>query len=207
MTLIVTAMIGNYSIMAADKKQTIDPYFSLFQHLVPDTTKIVLHKGIAFTGSGNANILDDIKSHYINLINNEIIKITEDQSSYFNKISDFNGLNFTICAILSSGVFLNIFYLQNSTQYIFKFFRSDHQIENNNFKIGILYPPDIKYDSVFEYSYKEFSKLHNLDKISIIDSLKNIFKKFSTESKFISADFDVVFLEKDKTYFIENIEN
>lgn len=212
MTLIVTAMIGNYSIMAADRKQSLNPNFEYLSKLInfnsfEDVSKIVLKENCFFSGTGNASILHSIKEYYIDLIDNDIDKITTDNSKYFEEKSDFNGLNFVISTCLNSGVFLNMFYIQESNKYIFNFLRSDFEIPNNNFKISILNPPDIKNNFIFEYCNKEFSKLNKFDSQTITKSFKKIFRFFSDESKYISSDFNIVFFEKNKVPYIKYIKN
>lgn len=209
MTLIVTAMIGNYSIMAADRKQTIDPNFWMFQNFVPDITKIILHDGVAFTGSGNASILDIIKQYYKNLIDKDINKVLLDHTKYFNETSDFKGLNFVTSTVITGGIFLNIFHLQDEKSYYIVYIRSDQIYNNDAFKIVILPPSDI---NPFVFDIKnccetEFLKLVIYDEYSIINALKNIFKIVNTKSKQVSSDFDVVFLPISNGNDIKYIKN
>lgn len=209
MTLIVTAMIGDYSIMAADRKQSIHPDFDVFSFFIPkpeDTTKIILHNGVAFTGSGNSLILDRIKSYYKSLIDININEIVEDKSTYFESVSDFKGLNFAISMVITDCVFLNVFHFQNDDKYLYKAIRSD-VIYDSKFKIVILPPSDVDYSNIFNYCQLEFSKLISYNENSIVVALKKIFRKISNESKYVSSDFDVVFLPLYNGHSICNIKN
>lgn len=207
MTLIVSGMIGKYSILAADRKQSNLFTILINNSFLKDITKIRLVSGVAFSGTGRASILNAIKDDFTRLINETPQKLLiDDKIYYFNHISDFKGLNFVVTMQLNTGVFIHKFYLQGKDSYYNHIESSSNKSENNPYNIMVLQPADVDIDDILKYCIGVFSNSENDNKEAIIQKLKIIFETYSKASKFVSADFDVVFQSADEASTILNIK-
>lgn len=210
MTLIVSAMIGQYSVLAADRKQSNLFTILIGKSFLKDITKIRLVSGIAFSGTGRASILNKIKSDFTTIIHkNPQELLVDDKLKYFNKISDFKGLNFVVSLQLSTGEYLHKFYLQGKNSYYKHFEISNNRKTSNPFNIMVLQPADIDFDEALNYCINAFASSENESKETIVLKMKNIFKHYSKKSKFVSSDFDIVFQgdNKDEIPIIINVIN
>lgn len=210
MTLIVSAMIGQYSVLAADRKQSNLFTILIGKSFLKDITKIRLVSGIAFSGTGRASILNKIKSDFTTIIHkNPQELLVDDKFKYFNKISDFKGLNFVVSLQLSTGEYLHKFYLQGKNSYYKHFEISNNRKTSNPFNIMVLQPADIDFDEALNYCINAFASSENESKETIVLKMKNIFKHYSKKSKFVSSDFDIVFQgdNKDEIPIIINVTN
>jgi hypothetical protein len=206
LTLIVSAMIGKYSVLAADRKQSNLFTILINKSFLEDITKIRLVSGIAFTGTGRASILNDIKADFAQLINKDPLKLlSDDKIDYFNNKSDFKGLNFVITLQLNTGDFLHKFYLQGKNSYSNYIEHSNNRVNSNPFNIMVLQPADIDFNSSLKYCIKIFNDINNDDKGTIILKMKEIFNTYSKASKFVSSDFDIVFQNKNEESIIINV--
>jgi len=206
-TLIVSGMIGKYSILAADRKQSNLFTILINNSFLKDITKIRLVSGVAFSGTGRASILNAIKDDFTRLINETPQKLLiDDKIYYFNHISDFKGLNFVVTMQLNTGVFIHKFYLQGKDSYYNHIESSSNKSENNPYNIMVLQPADVDIDDILKYCIGVFSNSENDNKEAIIQKLKIIFETYSKASKFVSADFDVVFQSADEASTILNIK-
>lgn len=207
MTLIVSGMIGKYSILAADRKQSNLFTILINNSFLKDVTKIRLVSGVAFSGTGRASILNEIKDDFTHLINKSPEKLLlDDKINYFNHISDFKGLNFVVTMELNTGVFIHKFYLQGKDSYYNHVESSNNKSEANPHNIMVLQPADVDIDSILKYCINVFDNSKNDDKDTIIQKLKTIFDTYSKASKFVSADFDVVFQSADEEATILNVK-
>lgn len=207
MTLIVSGMIGKYSILAADRKQSNLFTILINNSFLKDITKIRLVSGVAFSGTGRASILNAIKDDFAHLINESPEKLLlDDKINYFNHISDFKGLNFVVTMQLNTGAFIHKFYLQGKESYYNHVESSNNKSETNPYNIMVLQPADVDIDSILKYCINVFENSKNDDKDAIIQKLKTIFDTYSKASKFVSADFDVVFQSADEEATILNVK-
>jgi hypothetical protein len=203
-------MIGQYSVLAADRKQSNLFTILIGKSFLKDITKIRLVSGIAFSGTGRASILNKIKSDFTTIIHkNPQELIVDDKLKYFNKISDFNGLNFVVSLQLSTGEYLHKFYLQGKNSYYNHFELSNNRKTSNPFNIMVLQPADIDFDEALNHCINAFSSSENESKETIVLKMKNIFKHYSKKSNFVSSDFDIVFQgdNKDEIPIIINVTN
>lgn len=210
MTLIVSAMIGQYSILAADRKQSNLFTILIGKSFLKDITKIRLVSGIAFSGTGRASILNKIKSDFTTIIHrNPEDLLVDDKLKYFNQISDFKGLNFVVSLQLSTGEYLHKFYLQGKDSYYNHFELSNNRNNSNPFKIMVLQPADIDFEDTLNYCINAFANSENESKETIVLKMKNIFKHYSQKSKFVSSNFDIVFQSdnKDEIPIVINVPN
>lgn len=207
-TLIVSAMIGKYSILVADRKQS-----NLFTTLIgksflKDVTKIRLVSGVAFTGSGRVFILDKVKAHFTTIIErNPEELLWDDKLKYFNKISDFKGLHFVVSLPLKQEMYLHKFYLQVKNSYHNHFEYSNNRIISNPFNIMALPPSDVDFDDALKYCVEIFNNSESINKETIVLKMRTIFKHYSKASKFVSSDFDIVFQSHDENPVIINVPN
>lgn len=207
MTLIVSGMIGKYSILAADRKQSNLFTILINNSFLKDITKIRLVSGIAFSGTGRASILNAIKDDFTNLIKENPEKLLLDNKiNYFNHISDFKGLNFVVTMQLNTGAFIHKFYLQGKNSYYNHVESSNNKSEINPYNIMVLQPADVNIDDALKYCIDVFKNSINDNKETIIQKLKIIFDTYSKESKFVSADFDVVFQSANEEPIILNVK-
>jgi hypothetical protein len=203
-------MIGQYSVLAADRKQSNLFTILIGKSFLKDITKIRLVSGIAFSGTGRASILNKIKSDFTTIINKSPQELlVDDKLKYFNKISDFKGLNFVVSLQLSTGEYLHKFYLQGKNSYYKHFELSNNRKTSNPFNIMVLQPADIDFDEALNYCINAFASSENESKETIVLKMKNIFKHYSKKSKFVSSDFDIVFQvdNKDEIPIIINVTN
>lgn len=200
-------MIGKYSILAADRKQSNLFTILINNSFLKDITKIRLVSGVAFSGTGRASILNAIKDDFAHLINESPEKLLlDDKINYFNHISDFKGLNFVVTMQLNTGAFIHKFYLQGKESYYNHVESSNNKSETNPYNIMVLQPADVDIDSILKYCINVFENSKNDDKDAIIQKLKTIFDTYSKASKFVSADFDVVFQSADEEASILNVK-
>lgn len=205
MTLIVSAMVGQYSVLAADRKQSNLFTILINKSFLKDITKIRVVSGIAFSGTGRASILNEIKDDFTKIIEETPEKIlVDDRLDYFNNKSDFKGLNFVVTLQLSTGVFLHKFYLQGTDGYYNHVERSDIKPKINPFNIMVLQPADVEFNDALNYCIEVF-KNSTGDKHAIISKMKLIFSHYSKTSKFVSGDFDIVFQNDGEKTTIMNI--
>lgn len=200
-------MIGKYSILAADRKQSNLFTILINNSFLKDITKIRIVSGVAFSGTGRASILNAIKDDFTHLINESPEKLLlDDKINYFNHISDFKGLNFVVTMQLNTGAFIHKFYLQGKDSYYNHVESSNNKSETNPYNIMVLQPADVDIDSILKYCINVFENSKNDDKDAIIQKLKTIFDTYSKASKFVSADFDVVFQSADEEASILNVK-
>lgn len=194
MTLIVSAMIGQYSVLAADRKQSNLFTILIGKSFLKDITKIRLVSGVAFSGTGRASILNKIKADFTEIIHKNPENILEDDKlTYFNNVSDFKGLNFVVSMPLNTGKYLHKFYLQGKDSYYNYYEYPNDRKTSNPLNVMVLQPADIDFDTALKYCLEAFQDIEYIDKETILLKMKEIFKYFSTASKFVSADFDIVF--------------
>lgn len=207
-TLIVSAMVGQYSVLAADRKQSNLFTILIGKSFLKDITKIRLVSGVAFSGTGRASILNDIKMDFTHEIKEHPEKfLVDDKLSYFNKKSDFKGLNFVASLQLNTGDFLHKFYLQGKDSYYNHIEHSGAVIETNPFNIMVLQPADIDFEDALNECIKIFSGSEQDTEEMIILKMKKIFTQYSQKSKFVSSDFDIVFQASGKESSIRYILN
>lgn len=203
MTLIVSAMIGQYSVLAADRKQSNLFTILINRSFLKDITKIRLVSGVAFSGTGRASILNEIKEDFTRIIQDQPEKILVDNRlDYFNQKSDFKGLNFVVTLKLSTGEFLHKFYLQGSDYYSNHIERSGIKAKINPFNIMVLQPADVEFNDALNYCISTFKDIEHNDKCNIIEKMKTIFMHYSKQSKFVSSEFDIVFQGDDDVNII-----
>lgn len=208
MTLIVSAMIGQYSVLAADRKQSNFFTTLIGKSFLRDTTKIRLINGIAFTGGGRVFILDKIKAEFTAIIKKDPEELLlDDKLKYFNNISDFNGLNFVVALPLKDKKYLHKFYLQGKESYYNYFEHSNDILDLNKFNIMALPPADVSFDEVLKYCIELFKNSEDMTKETILLKMRTIFKYYSSVSKFVSSDFDIVFQNHDDESIIINVPN
>lgn len=206
MTLIVSAMIGQYSVLAADRKQSNLFTILINRSFLKDITKIRVVSGIAFSGTGRASILNEIKDNFTKIIEENPEKLlVDDRLDYFNNKSDFKGLNFLVTLQLSTGEFIHKFYLQGTDGYYNHIERSDVKPKINPFNIMVLQPADVEFSDALNYCIEIFKNMTNDDKYTIILKMKAIFSQYSKQSKFVSGDFDIVFQKEGEQTTIINI--
>lgn len=207
-TLIVSAMVGQYSVLAADRKQS-----NLFTTLIGksflrDTTKIRLIHGVVFTGGGRVFILDKIKADFTAIIQKDPEELlVDDKLKYFNQISDFNGLNFVVALPLKDEQYLHKFYLQGKDSYYNYFEHSNDRLALNPFNVMALPPADVSFDDALKYCIKLFNSSEDMSKEAILLKMRTIFKYYSRVSKFVSSDFDIVFQSHGDEPTIINVPN
>lgn len=214
MTIVLTAMIGKYCIMAADRKESYN--LSSFigrinQKLRPpsEVNKIVIANNNSFSGTGSVRVLNVFKKYFKNIAlktPHKLYNINE-YIELFNKKSDFDGLNFCVISPISDGFISTMYY------YLDKKYTSYMISSNMGYKKGkgqILGPSDIIYNDLMSEYLNMIELLSNEDDINeqiIIDYLKVFFKRNSKKSKYVSSNFDIVFhslAENVKTLLIAN---
>lgn len=196
-------MIGEYSVLAADRKQSNLFTILINRSFLKDITKIRLVSGVAFSGTGRASILNDIKEDFTQIIQEQPEKLlVDDRLDYFNHKSDFKGLNFVFTLQLSTGEFIHKFYLQGSDEYSSHIERSGIKPKINPFNIMVLQPADVEFNDALNYCIATFKDIEHNEKHNIIEKMKTIFLHYSKQSKFVSSDFDIVFQGDDEANII-----
>lgn len=207
MTLIVTAMIGNYSVIAADRKQSNLFTILIGKSFLKDTTKIEISSNFIYTGTGRVSILNKIKKYFKISINNNKNIIPSEIVNFLDHHSDFNGLNFVSISKNSEQEFIHQFYFQDINKYIPYTLNSKTKDLNNKYNVITLNPADINFKTSIYIAKKEIENLESFEKEDIVNSFKKIFKHFSVNSKFVSSEFDIVFLSNNEISPIINIKN
>lgn len=211
MTLIVTALIGDYALIAADSKQSYH-YNTMLQKTIvsvhPFTdSRITSANGSFFVGSGNTDVLNELNLHFSATAN-----INPEQLFDFNsnlkvvqKNSDFDRLHYITLLRKASGGFVDVSYVQiNDTDHIIYKFETKTPVD---YDFVVIPPMDLDGEYLNEGLEYYIKRMPEINDIYIIEAITEFYRVTRNLSDYISSGFHFILLHKSNPDIVKFIQN
>lgn len=211
MTLIVTALIGDYALIAADSKQSYHYNTNLQRTIAsvhpPTDSRITNANGSFFVGSGNTDVLADLNFHFSKTATITPEKLFDFDSNLkvVESISDFDRLHYITLLRTSSGDFVDVSYVQTSdTDHIIYKFETLTPVDYN---FVVIPPMDLDGEYLNEGLEYYIKRMPEINDFHIIEAVTEFYRVAKNLSDYISSGFHLILLHKSKPDIIKFIPN
>lgn len=211
MTLIVSAMIGDYALIAASRNRNyIYSKEKECMVLTPSTkkeSKILIVNDVVLVGSCNVNLLKKYNKYFSNIAKKdpEDLKKYEKHLEYFGDNSDFDRVNYYMMFRSKNNQIYQNLYCQ--TDDILHEAQQWKLVKGDDYGFIVVPPFDLDGQEVFDRLNYLFSIMLDKSLNSIINVLKQLYTECSDVSPFVPSGFHLAVMHKKDPNIFTFIDN
>lgn len=211
MTLIVTAMIGDYALIAASRNRNYiynkEKECMESTPLTKKESKILIVNDVVLVGSCNVELLKKYNKYFSNIAHNapEDLKKYKKHLQYFGDNSDFDRVNYYIMFRTKTNQIYQTLYCQ--TDEISHEAHKWKLVKSDDYGFYIVPPCDLDGQEVFDRLDYLFSIMPDNSLNSITAVLKQIYTECSDVTPFVTSGFDLVVFHKKEPDIFTFIDN